>query len=72
VARRKRERSRPPLPRILFFDESADRERSCTSKDAYESEAHARAVALMNGTVNALSVYHCRYCDMWHFTSRRE
>jgi hypothetical protein len=33
---------------------------------------HARAAMLMNGTVDRLSVYHCRYCDLWHLTSRRE
>jgi hypothetical protein len=27
---------------------------------------------LMNGTAASLSLYHCRYCDMWHLTSRRE
>jgi hypothetical protein len=60
-----------PLP-AFFIDEAADRARSCTPKDGYESEAHARAVMLMNGTASSLSVYHCRYCDLWHLTSRRE
>ncbi len=27
---------------------------------------------LMNGTASSLSVYECRYCSMWHLTSRRE
>ncbi|MGR4065776.1 MAG: hypothetical protein ACLQPV_10080 [Vulcanimicrobiaceae bacterium] len=53
----------------MFNDEVADRSRSCTSKDGYESEAHARAVAAMNGMT--LSVYACKYCDLWHLTRRR-
>jgi len=57
---------------MLFFDEAADRERSCASKDAYPTEAHARSTALMNGMADALAIYHCRYCDMWHLTRRRE
>lgn len=72
MARRKPKRPPPPLPRMLFLDEAADRERSCTSKDAYESQAHARAVALMNGMEESLSIYACRYCGMWHFTRRRD
>jgi hypothetical protein len=31
-----------------------DIERSCTSKDAYETEEHARAVAAMNGMADVL------------------
>ena len=42
------------------------------SKDAYQSEDHARAAMLMNGTAGRLSIYHCRYCDLWHLTSRKE
>jgi hypothetical protein len=70
LARRRRPRTpKPSLPGFLF-DEAGDRARSCDSKDAYPSEEHARAVMLMNGT--QLSIYACRYCGMWHFTSRRE
>jgi hypothetical protein len=54
----------------LFSDEVADRARSCTSKDGYPSEAHARAVAAMNGMT--LNVYPCKYCGSWHLTRRRE
>jgi hypothetical protein len=67
VARR---RNRPPLPRALFHDAAADRARSCTSKDGYESEGHARAVAAMNGMGRALHVYRCTYCELWHLTRR--
>jgi hypothetical protein len=67
----RRHRTRKP-PRIAFFDDpSANVERSCTSKDAYESEAHARAVALMNGLADALTAYECRHCGNWHLTRRR-
>jgi hypothetical protein len=55
---------------MLFVDEAADRQRSCTSKDAYPSDAHARATAAMNGM--ELTTYHCSYCDLWHLTRRRE
>lgn len=48
-----------------------DEQRSCTNKDAYPSEAHARSVALMNGMQSALHTYECRYCGMWHLTRRR-
>jgi hypothetical protein len=53
-------------------DASIDRdvERSCTSKDAYESEEHARAVAAMNGMADVLFTYECRYCRNWHLTRR--
>jgi hypothetical protein len=54
----------------LFGDEAADRSRSCTSKDGYETEAHARAVAAMKGMT--LNVYPCKYCELWHLTRRRE
>ncbi len=47
-----------------------DVERSCASKQPYESEASARAVAAMNGLSGALFTYHCRYCDFWHLTRR--
>jgi hypothetical protein len=47
-----------------------DVERSCASKQPYESEAGARAVAAMNGMSGALFTYHCRYCDFWHLTRR--
>ncbi|MBV8246483.1 MAG: hypothetical protein JOZ38_11210 [Candidatus Eremiobacteraeota bacterium] len=54
-------------------DASVDRdiERSCTSKDSYESEEAARAVAAMNGMADVLFTYHCRYCDGWHLTRQR-
>lgn len=61
-----------PLSRMLFADPVADRARSCTSKDAYPSEGHARAVAAMNGMADRLFVYSCRYCESWHLTRRRE
>ncbi|MDE2483491.1 MAG: hypothetical protein KGN02_15045 [bacterium] len=63
---------RPPLPREFVLDEKVDRARSCESKDGYPSEAHARATMLMNGMADALSVYRCRYCELWHLTRRRE
>ncbi len=72
MAKRKRPKERPPIPRALFFDEAADRARSCGSKDAYPSEQHARATAAMNGMADALNVYRCRYCEFWHLTRRRE
>jgi len=49
----------------------SDRERSCTGKDAYPSQEHARSFAIMKGMQAALSVYECRYCGMWHLTRRR-
>jgi hypothetical protein len=54
-------------------DESIDQdvERSCTSKDAYESEESAHAYAAMNGMANVLSTYRCRYCQAWHLTRRK-
>jgi hypothetical protein len=48
----------------------ADIERSCASKDAYPTEAHARAVAAMNGMAGALYTYECFYCKQWHLTRR--
>ncbi|MGZ3515557.1 MAG: hypothetical protein ACXVAM_00115 [Vulcanimicrobiaceae bacterium] len=70
MARRRRQHTPAPL----FFppDIQRDRERSCTSKDAYPTEAHARSVAAMNGLANALVTYRCRYCDLWHLTRRRK
>ena len=54
------------------IDDAVDRdvERSCGSKDAYESEEIARAHAAMNGMSRVLFTYRCRYCDMWHLTRR--
>ena len=48
----------------------ADIERSCTSKDAYPTEAHARAVAAMNKMGSVLYTYRCFYCRQWHLTRR--
>jgi len=48
----------------------ADVERSCGSKDAYPSEAHARAVAAMNDMSGVLYTYQCFYCRQWHLTRR--
>ena len=48
----------------------ADIERSCASKDAYPSEAHARAVAAMNKMGDVLYTYQCFYCHQWHLTRR--
>jgi hypothetical protein len=48
----------------------ADIERSCGSKDAYPTEAHARAVAAMNRMANVLYTYQCFYCHQWHLTRR--
>ena len=48
----------------------ADLERSCASKDAYPSEAHARSVAVMNGMADVLYTYECFYCKQWHLTRR--
>lgn len=48
----------------------ADVERSCASKDAYETEAHARAVAAMNKMGDVLYTYQCFYCHQWHLTRR--
>lgn len=56
---------------MRFGANDADRERSCTGKDAYPTQAHARSIALMNGKGAALSTYECRYCGMWHLTRRR-
>jgi hypothetical protein len=54
------------------IDAAVDRdiERSCTSKDAYESEEAARAVAAMNGMADVLFSYQCMYCRDWHLTRR--
>lgn len=49
----------------------ADIQRSCASKDAYPTEGHARAVALMNKMGDALFTYQCYYCRQWHLTRRR-
>jgi len=68
-----RRRARKPIPPIAFFnDPGRNVQRSCTSKDAYESEAHARAVAAMNGLADALVTYECRHCGAWHLTRRRD
>ncbi|MGH7661052.1 MAG: hypothetical protein ACRENA_09100 [Vulcanimicrobiaceae bacterium] len=48
----------------------ADIERSCASKDAYPTEAHARAVAVMNKMGDVLHTYECFYCHQWHLTRR--
>ena len=48
----------------------ADIERSCASKDAYPTEAHARAVAAMNKMGEVLYTYQCFYCKQWHLTRR--
>ena len=48
-----------------------DIERSCTSKDAYETEEHARAVAAMNGMADVLHTYRCMYCNCWHLTRQK-
>jgi len=55
------------------LDVSFDRdiERSCRSKDAYDSEEAARAFAAMNGMSDVLHTYHCVYCDSWHLTRQR-
>ena len=45
-----------------------DIERSCSSKQPYNTEDEAHAVAAMNGM--KLFAYHCRYCDFWHLTRR--
>ena len=64
----------PPIARRFrassSLDPVADRARSCTGKDAYPSEEHARAFMLMRGV--SLAVYRCRYCELWHLTSRRD
>ncbi|GAC1653034.1 MAG: hypothetical protein NVS9B12_02830 [Vulcanimicrobiaceae bacterium] len=54
-------------------DSSQDRdiERSCSSKDAYETQEHARAVAAMNGMAGVLHTYHCIYCNSWHLTRQK-
>ncbi len=54
------------------LDSNIDRdiERSCTSKDAYETEEIARAHSAMNKMSGVLFTYHCRYCQMWHLTRR--
>ncbi len=59
-------RNRTPI------DAEIDRDvaRSCTSKQAYASDAEARAIATMNGMSGSLFTYHCRYCDFWHLTRR--
>ncbi|MHB8141563.1 MAG: hypothetical protein ACYDHD_10020 [Vulcanimicrobiaceae bacterium] len=67
---RRRRAVRPPLP-LVIVDAAHDRARSCERKDAYESQAHARAVAAMNGTAQALVPYECRYCGFWHVARRK-
>ena len=55
------------------LDDYVDRdiERSCRSKDAYESEDAARAVAAMNNMAGLLHTYHCAYCGQWHLTRQK-
>ena len=72
MARKHRPQQRSPLPRALFFDEKADRIRSCESKDAHPSYEVARAHALSNGMGDVLNAYECTYCGQWHLTRRRE
>jgi hypothetical protein len=54
------------------IDDAVDRDidRSCTSKDGYDSESAARAHAAMNGMSGKLFSYECRYCRLWHLTRR--
>ncbi len=47
-------------------------ERSCSSKNAYETEAAARAQVAMQGAAGKLFTYRCRYCDLWHLTRREQ
>ena len=80
MARSRRPAKRGPSESLMDFslrnraplDAAIDRdvERSCTSKQPYESDAQARAIATMNGMSGALFTYHCRYCDFWHLTRR--
>jgi len=80
MARSRRPAKRGPSESLMDFslrnrgplDAAIDRdvERSCTSKQPYESDAQARAIAAMNGMSGALFTYHCRYCDFWHLTRR--
>jgi hypothetical protein len=75
---RRNDRKRGPDESLMDFylrnrasvDTNIDKdvERSCTSKQPYNSEDEARAVAAMNGM--KLFSYHCRYCDFWHLTRR--
>jgi hypothetical protein len=55
------------------IDDAQDRDiaRSCETKDAYRSEAEARAHAAMNGMSGSLFAYRCTYCERWHLTRRR-
>ncbi len=70
MRRRRTRKDLAPIPfESLLRD---DRTRSCDGKDAYPSDAHARAVAAMNGLSGALFTYRCRYCEQWHLTRRRE
>ena len=55
----------------LESSQDRDIERSCTSKDAYETEEHARAVAAMNGMADVLHTYRCIYCQSWHLTRQK-
>ena len=55
----------------LESGQDRDIERSCTSKDAYETEEHARAVAAMNGMADVLHTYRCIYCHGWHLTRQK-
>ena len=54
-------------------DDAQDRDvqRSCESKAAFPTEAHARASAAMNGLAGALHAYRCVYCEFWHLTRRK-
>ncbi len=70
MARRSRPPKRSALP-ASFLDPIADRHRSCTRKDGYPSEEHARAHAAMNGMSEALLSYRCTYCQLWHLARRK-
>jgi hypothetical protein len=56
------------------IDDYVDRdvERSCSSKNAYESESAARAQIAMQRAAGKLFAYRCRYCDLWHLTRREQ
>ena len=55
-----------------FFFDNADYERSCTSKNKYDSEWQAKFAAdeQMKRCNVKLSWYKCKYCNGWHLTSR--
>lgn len=53
--------------------EAAKRERSCTRKQPYDTEAEARAgaKARQHRTGDRFHAYPCKYCGHWHIAHDR-